>query len=75
MSISALRTNLYQLIDKIENEQILNAIYTLAAQQAFVENDFWEELTAIQRGDIEAGLADLDAGRSKRLEDVLKKYE
>lgn len=75
MDIAALKTDLHQLIDKIENEQVLNAIHTLVAQQAVVENDFWDELTPAQKNDIEAGLADLEAGRSKRSGDVLRKYE
>jgi predicted transcriptional regulator len=47
----------------------------ILAKQVAVESDFWDELTLAQQADIEAGLADLEAGRNKPFSEVLNKYK
>jgi predicted transcriptional regulator len=48
-------------------------VHTILARQAASEADFWDDLSDAQRTDIEAGLADLDAGRKKDFKDVMGK--
>ena len=38
------------------------------------EKNFWNELSPAQKADIEIGLADVEAGRTKSFKEVMKKY-
>ncbi len=75
MSTQVLKNSLHELIDQISDDTILEAVYTLLAKQKVAQTDFWERLTPLQRADIEAGIADLEAGRKKSINEVLKKYQ
>ena len=47
----------------------------ILAKQVAVETDFWDELTPAQQKDIEAGIADLEAGKNKPFAEMLNKYK
>jgi predicted transcriptional regulator len=75
MKPGQLKTDLHKFIDQIQDSTILQAVHMILAKQVAVESDFWDELTLAQQADIEAGLADLEAGRNKPLSEVLNKYK
>lgn len=74
MSATETRTAIYQLVETIQDEQFLQAVYTILEKQATSENDFWDDLSDSQIQAIKRGLADADAGRMKPFQEVLQKY-
>ena len=73
MTTNDLKTDLIQLIEQVQDQRILQAIYVLLAPR--IEADFWDQLTAARRADIESGLADLEAGRKSNFQDVIDQYK
>ncbi|MFN4146749.1 MAG: hypothetical protein ACK4GN_13065 [Runella sp.] len=47
----------------------------LTYHEVEADKDFWNELTTAQKSDIEAGIADMKAGRTKPWKQVLEKYQ
>ncbi len=75
MKPAQLKTDLHNFIDQIQDSTLLQAVHTILAKQLAAETEFWDQLTPGQQADIEAGLADLEAGRKKNFTDVLNKYK
>jgi predicted transcriptional regulator len=75
MNTLELKSELHQLIDSLEDEAVLQSFYTLLIRQQAQPDDFWEKLNKMQKADIEAGIADLDTGKAKKIAEVLKKYQ
>ncbi len=76
MSTIELRSQLHQLIDRIEDDTVLQAHLVLLSREATVQTgDFWDELSTDQQASIDRGLADLEAGRKKPFLDILRKYQ
>lgn len=74
MSATKTKTAIYQLVEEIQDEQFLRAVYTILEKQAASEHDFWDHLTAGQKEAIKRGMADADAGRMRPVQEVLQKY-
>ena len=64
---------LIKRIAETEDEALLERIKQLM-DFAQDESDFWDGLSDIEKEDIKAGLNDLEEGRHKPLDDVLRKY-
>lgn len=75
MKPAQLKTDLHKFIDQIQDSTILQAVHMILAKQIAAESDFWDELTVEQQADLEAGMADLEAGRKKNFTEVLNKYK
>jgi predicted transcriptional regulator len=76
MSTIKLRSQLHQLIDRIEDDTILQAHLVLLSREATVQTgDFGDELSPGQQASIDRGLDDLQAGRKKPFSEILKKYQ
>ncbi|MBO0938734.1 hypothetical protein J2I47_19440 [Fibrella sp. HMF5335] len=75
MSVTDLKSGLHRLVDVVADEHLLTAVYTLLDNQASVERDFWHDLSPAQQADIQAGLADLDAGRIQPAKAVFARYQ
>jgi hypothetical protein len=75
MKPGQLKTDLHKLIDQIQDNTILQAVHMILAKQVAAETDFWDELTPAQQKDIDAGIADLEAGKNKPFAEVLNKYK
>ncbi|MES2138902.1 MAG: hypothetical protein V4511_04300 [Bacteroidota bacterium] len=73
MSTAELKSNLYKLIESINDSKTLNAIYTLITEKKKQEVDWWNELTEEQKVGIERGLKDMKAGRVYTHEQVMAK--
>ena len=74
MTTIDIKSDIHKRIDVIQDLKVLNEIYVLLEKQNDKKNDFWDELNATQKADIEAGLEDLKAGRKKPYREVLAKY-
>ena len=76
MNTIELRSQLHQLIDRIEDDTVLQAHLVLLRREATVQTeDFWDELSPGQQASINRGLDDLQAGRKKSFSEILKKYQ
>ena len=75
MSVIETKTAIHHLVDEINDEQFLQAVYTILEKQTLVEVDFWTQLSDKDRNAIERGIADADAGRVKPFRQVLGKYQ
>ncbi|CAN5311673.1 hypothetical protein BH09BAC4_BH09BAC4_30920 [soil metagenome] len=75
MSATETKTAIYQLVERIEDELFLQAVYTILEKQAASKHDFWTELPDEQKVSIKRGIADADAGRARPFKEVLQKYQ
>jgi predicted transcriptional regulator len=75
MDIVELRTDLHNMIDKISDSNVLNAVKTLLAGKAAAQEDWWDTISDEERAEIEQGLAEADRGELIPHEEVMKKYE
>lgn len=75
MSATETKTAIYQLVESIEDEQFLQAVYTILEKQVGSKQDFWNDLPDDQKVSIKRGIADADAGRARPFQDVLQKYQ
>lgn len=70
MDIKASKIELVKLILNIENSEFIKRVTD------FINNekaDFWNELTAEQKAEIEKGLEELNNGKMSSYEDILKR--
>lgn len=69
-----IKSDLYTLIDKVNDLRVLEALKVLLSSKVD-ENDFWNLLPDSQQRSIERGLAQMERGETKPHEEVMKKYE
>ncbi len=75
MDIVDLRTDLHNMIDKISDSNVLNAVKTLLSGKAATQTDWWDTISDEEKAEIEQGLAEADRGEVIPHEEVMKKYE
>jgi len=75
MDIVELRTDLHNMIDKISDSNVLNAVKTLLAGKAATQTDWWDTISDEEKAEIKQGLAEADRGEVIPHEEVMKKYE
>ncbi len=75
MTTEVIKTNIHRLIDSVEDDQFLNALYTILEKHAITTTDFWTALSPDDQAAIRAGVADADAGRVRPMADVMQKYQ
>jgi len=71
MNIAVKKIELIEWLSKVQDEKLIEKVEGLRRE---AEADWWDALTAEQQEGIEAGVADLEAGRKKDLKKVLAKY-
>jgi predicted transcriptional regulator len=69
MTTLDLRTELKHLIDTEENPFVLEALRTLLTRS---QQDWWDTISAEERAEIEAGIAEADRGEFISHEEVMK---
>jgi len=74
METQSIKTDIWSLIEKTEDVNVLKAIKTLL-QSLNPEHDFWDELPEFQKQSIERGLQQAANGETIPHEEVMKKYE
>lgn len=74
MDAMELKSSLHELIENIEDNNILSAIYLLLAKQKskIVEKDFWDDLPEHVKAGIEEALAQSKRGEGIPHVDVMK---
>jgi predicted transcriptional regulator len=75
MDVIELRTDLHNMIDKISDSNILNAVKTLLSGKAAKQADWWDTISEEERAEIEQGLAEADRGELIPHEEVMAKYK
>jgi len=70
-----LRTDLHNMIDKISDSNILNAVKTLLSSKSVSQADWWDTISKEERAEIEQGLAEADRGEVIPHEEVTVKYK
>jgi predicted transcriptional regulator len=75
MNVIELRSDLHNMIDKITDSNILNAVKTLLSGRTVTQIDWWDIITDEERAEIEQGLAEADRREIISHEEVMAKYE
>lgn len=70
MDIKASKIELVKLILNIENNEFIKKVTDFINSE---KADFWNELTAEQKAEIEKGLEELNNGEKSSYKDVLKR--
>ena len=77
MDTLELKSYLHELIDDIEDNHVLNAIYLLLAklQSKVEEKDFWDELPEHVKKGIEEGLSQSERGEGITHDEMMKQIK
>lgn len=76
MSTAELKLNLHYLIEDIEDESFLNAIYVMITHKAApLAGPKWNELPEALKQEIEEGLEQAEKGEVVEHKAVMKKYK
>lgn len=75
MDVIELRADLHNMIDKISDSNILNAVKTLLSGKTAKLADWWETISEEERAEIKEGLAEADRGELIPHEEVMAKYK
>ena len=75
MDVIELRTDLHNMIDKITDSKVLNAVKTLLSEKASEQVDWWDTISDEERAEINQGLAEADRGEIIPHEEVMAKYK
>ena len=71
MDLAVKKIELIEWLTRLQDEKLIKKVESLRKE---AEADWWDTLTVEQQEDIEAGVADLEAGRKKDFKKVLPKY-
>jgi hypothetical protein len=74
MNAIDLKSDLHNLIDKVNDTDILNAIKAILNAQ-LKENDSWEELPLHVQESVKRGIEQARSGKTKAHSEVMKSYE
>ena len=75
MDVAELRMDLHNMIDKITDSNILNALKTLLSSKSLSQADWWETISDEERAEIEQGLKEAEKGELVSHEEVMTKYK
>ena len=74
MNAIDLKTDLHNLIDRVNDMKILNAIKAILSSH-LLENDLWEELPLNVQESAKKGMEQAHNGKTKTHSAVMKNYE
>jgi predicted transcriptional regulator len=74
MDVIELRTDLHNMIDKITESEVLNAVKTLLKGKTARQDDWWNTISDEERAEIEEGVSEADRGEVISHEEVMEKY-
>lgn len=69
-----LKSDLHNLIDRVDDMTVLNAIREILSAQVN-GNDFWEELPLNVQESVKRGMEQARSGKTKAHSEVMKNYE
>ena len=73
MDAMQLKTDLHNLIDKVNDTRILSAIKTILSKQT-EEVDFWDELPLNVQESVKRGIEQADRGETKSHQEIMQKH-
>jgi predicted transcriptional regulator len=73
MNYMELKSNLHEMIDRVDDPEVLYAIRELLTHPS--STDFWDELPEEVKQSIQIGLAQAERGEVIPHEEVMKKHE
>jgi len=74
MNSTELKSDLHNLIDKVNDATILNAIRAILAKQVS-DTDFWNDLPVSVQESVKRGIIQAKNGQTKDHSEVMKKHE
>jgi predicted transcriptional regulator len=75
MSTIELKSDLHQLIDKINDANILNAVKVLLAKESKTESDWAYSLSDDLKSELEESILEADQGKTITHEDAMKQIK
>jgi predicted transcriptional regulator len=75
MDVIELRADLHNMIDKISDGNVLNAVKTLLSGKTAKQADWWNTISEEERAEILQGLAEADSGELILHDEVMAKYK
>lgn len=75
MDVLELRADLHNMIDKISDSTVLQAVRTLLSNQKTTQVDWWETIDESEKAEIELGLKQIENGEVIPHEEVMDKYK
>lgn len=75
MDVIELRADLHNMIDKISDSNVLNAVKTFLSGKTAKHVDWWNTISEEERAEILQGLAEADCGDIILHEEVMAKYK
>ena len=75
MDVIELRADLHNMIDKISDSDVLNAVKTLLSGKTVKQTDWWDTISEYERAEIVQGLAEADRGELIPHDEVMAKYK
>jgi len=75
MDVIELRADLHNMIDKISDSKVLNALKTLLSGKTSKQTDWWDTISEEERAEIKQGLAEAGRGDLTPHEEVMAKYK
>jgi len=75
MDVIELRTDLHNMIDKISDSNVLNAVKTLLSGKAVSQADWWDTISEEERAEIKQGMEDSNKGDVLSHDEVMAKYK
>lgn len=77
MKTAEVKTNLHQIIDSIEDNSLLNRVYSIISKLISSKQpvDFWEELSPEEKASIEEGITEADRGEFIPHENILREIQ
>ena len=74
MNTIELRSDLHELIDRVNDMSMLNAIKTILSNQSS-ESDFWKELPLNIQESVKRGMVQIENGKIRTHEEVMQKHK
>ena len=75
IAVTLIRADLHNIIDKITDSNILNAVKTLLSSKSMSQADWWYTISEEERAEIEKGLSEAECGNVIPHEEVMAKYK
>ena len=73
MRLEAIKLELIEWLTKLEDNDTINYL-KIVKDSRINKNDWWNDLTAVQKQGIQKGLKDIEEGRVVSHEEVKRKY-
>ena len=73
METAEIKLEIFRYIDNLENYKLKKIYDLLFSNQQKDKADFWDNLSDLEKKDIELGIKDLDEGKSKNFDAFIQK--